>query len=117
MIGIDILDIAEIKTKNLEHFLEKYFTKNEIDYINAKFNKLQTVAGIFCSKEAFLKCFEMGIGAIKLKDIEVLHKQSGAPFINKNQVIEDLLNKNGYSQIYLSISHSKTSATAICMLK
>lgn len=114
-VGIDIIEISEIPTGERQNsFLEKFFSEKEIEYINTKAKKEQTIAGIFASKEAFLKALELGIGKIMLKTVEVLHKPNGAPYINKNKEIEEVLNMYGFKDISLSISHSVSSAVAIC---
>lgn len=116
MTGIDILEIEEIsKIKNLSAFLEKYFSERERAYIDLKAKKEQTVAGIFCAKEAVLKAFKIGIGAgVSLKEVEILHEESGSPYLFVNGCISDLLKKHGCTKAEISISHSKNYAVAIC---
>ena len=118
MIGIDILEIEEIsKLKNPRAFLEKYFSERERAYIDSKSKKEQTIAGIFCAKEAVLKAFKIGIGAgVSLKDIEILHEESGSPYLCVNSCVLDLLKKHGRTQAEISISHSKNYAVAVCYI-
>ncbi len=80
--GIDIMLIGRME-KSIESgaFLKKVFSPAERGYIEEKGNKAQTAAGIFCAKEAYLKARGCGIGPLPLKEIEVLHRESGAPYI------------------------------------
>jgi phosphopantetheine--protein transferase-like protein len=57
-IGIDIIEIERIK-KSIDtygdSFLNKIYTKNELDYCLAKHNKYQHLAARFAAKEAIYK--------------------------------------------------------------
>ena len=96
--------------------MRKYFSEKEIEYVSAKLDKNQTIAGMFCAKEAVLKAFKIGIGKIALKSVEILHFSSGAPYLFCNQEILDLLKQNGLSRVEISISHSQNYAVAVCRL-
>ena len=53
-IGVDIVEVTRIKNaieKN-NGFLEKVFTKKEIEYCEKRKNKYQSYAGRFSAKEA-----------------------------------------------------------------
>ena len=70
MIGIDICSISRFKNmKNLERFLKKYFTNEEITYIINTGNREETIAGIFSLKEAFVKAIGTGFGNISPIDV------------------------------------------------
>ncbi|MCK7524332.1 MAG: holo-ACP synthase [Ignavibacteriales bacterium] len=54
-IGIDIIEIERIKSsidRFGDSFLNKIYTKNELDYCLAKHNKYQHLAARFAAKEA-----------------------------------------------------------------
>ena len=106
------------KMDKLDSFLKKYFTENEIKYIYTKVKKFETIAGIYCGKEAFLKATKLGIGTkeIMLKDVEILHEENGAPYIFVNEKIEKLLQKLGAKQIKISTTHTKIQATSVCLI-
>ncbi|MEG1520341.1 MAG: holo-ACP synthase, partial [Clostridia bacterium] len=83
-IGCDISKIERFENIK-DAFLNRYFTKSEIQYFNSKAGKqkTQTIAGIFCAKEAFLKACGVGMGnGISLQDIEITHDENGKPLIN-----------------------------------
>lgn len=117
MVGIDIMEIEEVEKVDLARFLAKYFTAAEAEYVQSKFNKFETLAGLFCAKEALMKCFGLGVGQIALKDIEILHLPSGAPYVVNSATLQQLLQQHGKTTISVSISHSKKIATAICMVE
>ena len=117
MLGIDIIEVERIE-KNLQNpsFLQKILTEQEIKYVNQFKDKTSHIAGFFCAKEAVMKALE-DCKNIAFKDIEILHYESGKPYVklygNALKVFE---NKNCKS-IEISISQTKTVATAVCMFK
>lgn len=116
MIGIDIIEIKRIKTAltRTPSFLEKAFSEYEREYYQKKGCKVQTLAGIFCAKEACVKALKTGFAGINLKDIEIRHTSTGSPYLvfyNKAQeLIQDMIAE-------ISISHSQNYATAVCLIK
>ena len=115
--GIDVVKISRFE-KNLENdlFLEKYFSKQEIEYINSKNSKTETIAGLFACKEAFLKALGIGIGGgIDLKEIDIYH-ENGKPKIQVTPKIDYYLTNLSCSQVSVSISHDGDIATAICVI-
>lgn len=113
MIGIDICNITRFsKMKNLEKFLRRYFTSEEIDYILSTGKRDETIAGIFSLKEAFVKAIGTGFGNISPIDVEVIHNFSGKPdLIIHNEIIKKI------EQISCSISHDSDYAIAVVDVK
>lgn len=102
-IGTDIIEINRC-ISIFKKDTGKIFTKYEREYLIKK-NNPQSIAGIFCAKEACIKALG---GGYFLKDIEILHTDNGQPFI------ENIDN----TKFLLSISHCNTYAvaTVIAML-
>ena len=117
-IGIDIVEISRIeKMSNINSFLEKNFSKREIEYILQKNSSANTIAGLFACKEAFLKAVGIGLFAgIMLCEIEVLHQQNGKPYIEITPQINYYLQSVNTSSISVSISHDGLYAIAECLL-
>ena len=118
-VGIDSVLVKRFsKMKHFDSFLNKYFTEYEISYIMTKnVGKYETMAGIFAAKEAFLKALQIGIGAgISLKLIEVKHNNNGAPYINLNEELASKLIEFKVDEIKVSITHTKKTAMAICII-
>lgn len=105
--GVDIVDVKRfINIK--DSFINKYFTKEEIIYIESKGNNAETIAGLYAAKEAFLKAIRVNLSKYALKDIEILHN-NGEPILNINNKIKKEINKSNFC---LSISHEKNYAIA-----
>ena len=106
--GIDLVKIDRFNDlKNDKKFMNKIFTKKEIDYIAFRNNETSTIAGLFAAKEACLKALKKGIDKCPLKDIEISH-ENNAPFIIFHNKLKDTI-----SNCSLSISHDGDYAIAI----
>lgn len=108
--GIDILNIKRFDyLKENNSFMDSVFNDEEILYFNKHEFRSETIAGVYCAKEAFLKCLKMGINNYPLKDILILHDENGAPYI----VLKGELKKIKYDSLAVSISHDGDYACAI----
>lgn len=77
-VGVDIVKISRIK--DVDALAKGILSKKELEIYASKSKKEEFLAGRFAAKEAFLKYLEEGL-KIPLKEIEVLYKSSGAPYI------------------------------------
>ena len=114
-LGTDTVEISRIK-KAIERtstFLEKVYTKKEIEYISKKKNPYPSYAGRFAAKEAISKAFGTGVRKFGLLDIEILNDDLGKPLV----YLSDELIKKYNGKLNLSISHSKEYATATAILE
>ena len=112
--GTDIIEIERVKEsiENLgEKFLERVYTKKEIEYCESKKKqKYQHYAARFEAKEALFKAISWKLEdkyEICWKDIEVLNNNQGRPELKLIGV--DLKN---IENIDISISHCKNYAVA-----
>ena len=112
--GVDIIEISRIQDsieKLGDTFLNKVYTKKEIEYCESKGkNKYQHYAGRFAVKEAVFKAISEGIEdkfSITWKDIETLNDDNGRP---KVEIL--FLKKKEIENIDVSISHCKEYAVA-----
>lgn len=112
--GTDIIEIERIKEsiENVgEKFLERVYTKKEIEYCESKNKqKYQHYAARFAAKEALFKAISWKLDdkyEICWKDIEVLNNKQGRPELKVIGV--DLKN---IENIDISISHCKNYAVA-----
>lgn len=116
--GTDIIEVNRIQEsiENLgDKFLNKIFTKSEIEYCNSKSNmKYQHFAARFAAKEAIFKAISNLLEnkyEITWTDVEILNNEIGKPivhFINKNYP--------AIEQIDISLSHLKEYAIANCVI-
>lgn len=114
MIGIDIEKINRFEHWTEEGF-KRVFTDNEIAYANKFENKLEHFCGFFCVKEAFVKALDDD--TLHYSQIEVLHTESGKPYINETPYIKSVLKEHFKSRIEISISHCREYATAVVLVE
>ena len=117
MIGIDLVEVQRINEaiiKN-ENFLYKILTQKEIEYVNSFQNKESHTAGFFACKEAVMKALE-NCKKISFTDIEILHKESGKPYIKLYGEAKCVFEQCDLNKIEVSISQDKNYATAICVI-
>ena len=108
-IGVDFVEIDRFEDLS-EHFLEKVFTRSEIEYCRSKKMQSQHFAGRFAAKEAIIKAMH-GVGhGIEMNSIEILSSASGVP--DARILVDELADY----EILLSISHSRSIATAFTIV-
>ncbi len=118
-IGTDIVEISRIEklVKNDGgRFLDKVFTKKEIEYCLSKKNKYQHFAGKFAAKEAAVKALaECCQSGFNWKDVEILNKTNGAPEVKLYGKFAEYISDG--KRIRVSISHEKKYAVAFAVLE
>ena len=112
--GTDIIEIGRIKDSIEdmgERFLERVFTKKEIEYCESRKNqKYQHYAGRFAGKEAVFKAISPQLKdkyEIGWKNIEIINDENGRPCVHFLDI-----EIQGIDEIDISISHCKQYATA-----
>ncbi len=116
MIGIDIIEVERIKRALKQaSFKTRVFTPGEIAYAEKYKNKEAHLAGFYTAKEAVMKALE-DCKQISFLDIEILHKQNGAPFIELRGNAKEVFEKMGKKNLEISISQTNKTATAVCII-
>ena len=112
--GTDIIEINRIKEsiEGLEDkFINRVFTKKEIEYCESKkTQKYQHYAARFAAKEAAFKAVSESLNdkySLTWQDVEIENDKNGRPVIKINKI-----NMDQVINIDLSISHCKEYACA-----
>ncbi len=112
-IGTDIIELDRI-AKAIERqgkaFVERLFTPSEERPFDA--SSTAYYAGRFAAKEAVVKALGTGFRGISWHDIEILSDPLGKPYVKLSVKAQERFNN---PQLLISISHSKTCATAFCI--
>ncbi|MBQ8468544.1 MAG: holo-ACP synthase [Clostridia bacterium] len=127
MVGIDIVDIKRIAEGNVDGKIEnRILSDKEKEYISKKSRNLvkgrifsefdNSLAGFWAAKEAVLKAFGIGLHSINLKDIQILHKQSGEPYVELMPAAVAKIGGKKPKNIEISISHDAGMAVSVCFL-
>ena len=107
--GIDLVKMDRIN--NIKK-LEKIYTPAELEYLKAHNYNTETKAGIYAAKEALLKSIRVALNIYSLLEIEILHDERNAPYLNFYGKLKEIVQKEDLS-FSLSISHDGEYATAI----
>lgn len=117
-IGIDIIEIERIE-KSVERFGDKFlnriFTRKELEYCLSKASKYQHLAARFAAKEAIAKALSFnGDRGFSWQDIEITNKPNGRPvpqlFNRMKQIVGD------DKLLKITMSHSDHYVTCFAIL-
>ncbi len=117
-LGTDIIEIERVK-KSLgrKNFRDNVFTEIEQAYCESRGkNSAASYAARFAAKEAFFKALGTGIFT-RLTDVEIINDERGAPKINLRGKVQNFAREKGVGKIFLSLSHSREFATAVCIIE
>ena len=114
LIGTDIVKVERIKKlldNNSEKFLNKIYTKNEIDYCNSYSKPYIHLSGKYAAKEAVKKALlsKSLIKVISLKNIEILNNKNKSPYVK-------ILSFDNI-KINISITHENDYALAFALIE
>ena len=114
--GVDLIEIQRIQAvidRHGERFLKRVFTELEIFQCRGRADAL---AVCFAAKEAASKALGTGIGPISWRDIEILHKWSGEPYLVLHGEAEKIAKDLGLANWAVSLSHSRDNAIAVVVV-
>jgi holo-[acyl-carrier protein] synthase len=105
--GVDITEVRRLRLaveKWGDAFLNRVFSKEELDNAKTRGSLYQHLAGRFAAKEAVFKA--LGDARLNWKDVLILNDKEGKPYCA-------ILNGKGKNlDVYISISHIKNYAVA-----
>lgn len=117
-IGIDIIEIDRIKHSVDtfgDSFLNKIYTKNELDYCLAKHNKYQHLAARFAAKEAIYKALASGWEKeATWKSMEITNESNGLPVVKFLGKLNEFISDD--KEIKVSLSHSDNYVAAVAII-
>lgn len=112
--GIDSVEIERIR-RSIQNprFCRRVFGASEYSQLISRGFPPQSAAASFCTKEAFAKVMGTGIRGFSLSEVELLRDGKGAPYVKLSGRAERLAKQKGILYVSVSITHTKTLATAI----
>ena len=121
-IGVDIVEIKRFRKlihEGGDRFLNRCFTKDEIDYCLGKKKSVVHFSGIFAAKEAVYKAlglrWEKGFN---WKQIQIAHDNPAVdkPWVLLSGFVKEASDQLSVTTVHLSISHSMEYAVAMVVL-
>lgn len=110
-IGVDCEEISRFKKIGVnKKFLEKIFTKKEINYCKSKPNPFPHLAARFAGKEAIIKAANNTGKQLFFNEVEILNDKKGIPYVNISNKVNKKFN------VKISLSHSKDTAIAFAVV-
>ena len=116
-LGHDLQSIPEFAAKRRILESGAVFSELERSHSVGKPKAVESLAGLLCAKEAFIKA----VGGIEnaidfsFRDIEIRHRDTGGPFFAFSERLRGWLENNQLS-IEVSISHSGEYASATVLI-
>ena len=102
-------------------FINRVFSKDEINSSRKKFDKTSFFAKRFAAKEAFSKSLGTGISCnLNFKDIVVKNDKSGKPFFKINKKVKAIIYKKHKTKkfnFFLSITDEKNYSIAFVIFQ
>ena len=117
-IGVDLIDKSRINAVYSKHgsrFENKILSLEELNELSTKsgLKKISYLSNNFACKEAVSKALETGFSSgITLKNIEILRKDNGSPYLNLNGTAKKQALKRKCLNFKLSISDTKNYSLA-----
>lgn len=113
--GIDLVEIQRFEALNpaiRARFLKRVYTETEL---RESRNQWASLAGKFAVKEAVVKALGCGIGPVSWKEIEVRQGPRGEPVLELHGAARQISDQIGLEDWSISISHTRTHATALAV--
>ena len=119
--GIDTIEldrIARVFDEYEDRFLDRVFSPEERAYALAHADPVPRLAARFAAKEACMKALGTGwtLG-VRWKDIVIVNDAKGKPGLTLRGEAKRFLQKLSADHIHVSLTHSKTHATAIVIFE
>ena len=113
-IGVDLVDINlfRLVLQRTPTLVERLFRPDEVAYAHQAADPLPRLAARFAAKEATLKSMNCGLGAMKMRDIEVLHLADGRPELCLHHGAAEKALAFGAGRFLVTLSHTKDLAQA-----
>ena len=114
-IGIDILETGRVEPmvdSQMRGFIRQ-FTEKEIEEVLKQENQYIAFAKRFSLKEAVYKSLHKFEGIRSFQEIEILTDSNGILFVSLYGRIKEIADKNGISQILLSVSYERRTIVSM----
>lgn len=120
-IGVDIVSVErvrELRTAHGDRFLNRVFTRREIETAGSRASLDERLATRFAAKEAFMKALGTGWReGVHFTQIEVRKHPTGQPEIVLSGAAEQRAEQVGCRCVHLSLSHETDRAIAFVIIE
>jgi holo-[acyl-carrier protein] synthase len=116
-IGVDLVEIDRFRhaLERTPALMERIFTEAERAYSLRRRDPTERFAVRFAAKEAVMKAMGVGIGQVRLQDIEVDRAAGGQPSVVLHGTAAQRAAALGIVEWKLTMTHTERSAEAIAV--
>lgn len=116
-IGVDLVEIdrMRIALDRTPGLIDRCFTEDEVAYALRRRDPTERFAVRFAAKEATMKAMGVGLGEVRLRDIEVRRAESGRPSLLLHGAAADHAATLGIGRWLLTLTHTDHVAEAIAV--
>jgi len=116
-VGTDLVEVDRFRLamKRRKKLGERLFSDDERAYAERHRDPAPRLAARFAAKEAVMKALGVGLGAFKLRDVEVARRRSGAPQLVLRGKAAALAEDQGVTGWHLSLTHTDSMAMAVAV--
>jgi holo-[acyl-carrier protein] synthase len=114
--GIDLVEIARFSSAVERHgsrFLERVFTREELEEVGEVNGKMASLAARFAAKEAVSKAFGTGIGLLAWREIQILRGPEREPVLHFTGTAARMAEEQNLTTWSVSLSHTEQYAIAM----
>ena len=114
-VGVDLCEVERMRRSlaRTSGLVDRVFTPDEQEYCRRAADPAERFAVRFAAKEATLKAVGAGLGACRMRDIEVVRAESGAPALLLHATAAALAAEHGVARWHVSLTHTTTMAEAV----
>lgn len=114
-VGIDSVEIERIaRSIENDRFINRVYGDDELCEIKSRGMHPRSFAVCFAAKEAFSKALGTGISGFALKEVQLVHLDSGAPCLSLSGNALKLASEQNLS-FSVSVTHTDSVATVIVL--
>ena len=116
-LGTDLVEIDRFRLamSRRQRLGERLFSDEERAYADRHRDPAPRLAARFAAKEAVMKALGVGLGAFKLRDVEVARRKGGAPELVLRGKAAALADTRGVTGWHLSLTHTDSMAMAVAI--
>lgn len=114
-LGLDAVEIERFRGAIDRHprIINRVFTDAERADMAKRDDPVPGFAARFAVREAVMKALGVGIGIVRMADIEVARAESGAPTLSLSGSAQRIAASKGVSGWHVSITHTDSVAMAV----
>ncbi len=113
-VGTDLVDVERFRRvlERRPSILKRLFTADELEYSQRAVDPAARLAARFAAKEAALKALGLGLGGMRMIEIEVVRDDTGRPSLRFHGEAHQTAAAHGVVRWLVSLSHTDSLAQA-----